>query len=90
MNGWENSHEAGDLRRHRAHYDVTVIVWSAMNGNPQPPEHQIRVHWQNPGVFQYAFNSVKNKEIYLQVRRLILSVISDVIQALYFEYHYIY
>ena len=24
-NGWVNNREAGDLRRHRAHYDVTVI-----------------------------------------------------------------
>ena len=26
INGWVNNHEAGDLRRHRAHYDVTVMV----------------------------------------------------------------
>ena len=25
INGWLNSREAGDLRRHRTHYDVTVI-----------------------------------------------------------------
>ena len=25
INGWANGREAGDLRRHRAHYDVTVI-----------------------------------------------------------------
>ena len=25
-NGWINNRDAGDLRRHRAHYDVTVIV----------------------------------------------------------------
>ena len=25
INGWVNSREADDLRRHRAHYDVTVI-----------------------------------------------------------------
>ena len=25
INGWVNNHEAGDLRRHRAHYDVTVM-----------------------------------------------------------------
>ena len=28
INSWVNNREAGDLRRHRAHYDVTVI-WSA-------------------------------------------------------------
>ena len=26
INSWVNNREAGDLRRHRAHYDVTVIV----------------------------------------------------------------
>ena len=25
MNGWVNYRAAGDLRRHRAHYDVTVM-----------------------------------------------------------------
>ena len=28
INGWVNNREAGDLRRHRAHYDVTVLWWS--------------------------------------------------------------
>ena len=27
MNGWENNREAGELRRHRAHYDVTVLKY---------------------------------------------------------------
>ena len=26
INGWLNDHEANDLRRHHAHYDVTVMV----------------------------------------------------------------
>ena len=26
MNGWVNNREAGDLRRHRAHYDVIVMI----------------------------------------------------------------
>ena len=26
INGWVNNGEAGDLRRHRAHYDVTVMM----------------------------------------------------------------
>ena len=26
INGWVNNPEAGDLRRHRAHYDVIVMV----------------------------------------------------------------
>ena len=27
INRWVNNREAGDLRRHRAHYDVTVMSW---------------------------------------------------------------
>ena len=30
VNGWVNTREAGDLRRHRAHYDVIVMgIWNA-------------------------------------------------------------
>ena len=27
INGWVNNREAGDLRRHRAHYDVSALDW---------------------------------------------------------------
>ena len=27
INGWVNNREAGDLRRHSAHYDAIVMVW---------------------------------------------------------------
>ena len=29
LNEWWNNREAGDLRRHRADYDVTVMYWIA-------------------------------------------------------------
>ena len=36
INGWLNNDEAGDLRRHRAHYDVTnatvVCLWKQHQG----------------------------------------------------------
>ena len=34
INGWVNYREAGDLRRHRAHYDVIVMydLWHRMKG----------------------------------------------------------
>ena len=36
INGWVNNREAGDLRRHRAHYDVIVISSSfIMHYDPQ-------------------------------------------------------
>ena len=28
INGWVNNGEAGDLRRHRAHYDIVMSSWS--------------------------------------------------------------
>ena len=39
INGWVNNREAGGLRRHRAHYDVTVMIcimtiwWSCIHVN---------------------------------------------------------
>ena len=42
INGWVNNREAGDLRRHRAHYDVTIMH------SPQiqiPTNHQSIIDW---------------------------------------------
>ena len=29
-NDWANNRDAGDLRRHRAHYDATVMLWTIL------------------------------------------------------------
>ena len=47
INGWVNNREAGDLRRHRAHYYVTVLqrlYWNQtfVNGNSQLPQSYIQ------------------------------------------------
>ena len=31
INDWVNNREAGDLRRHRGHYDVIVMTWEEVN-----------------------------------------------------------
>ena len=36
INGWVNSGEAGDLRHHRAYYDVTVMCFSKEETRPDP------------------------------------------------------
>ena len=41
INGWENNPEAGDLRRHRAHYGITVMI-PIRNG--RQIEHQKIAH----------------------------------------------
>ena len=33
INGWVNNREAGDLRRHRAHYDVIVVIQNTRTQN---------------------------------------------------------
>ena len=40
LNGWVNNREAGDLRRHRAHYDVivmTAVNWVIMGSDDSLP-----------------------------------------------------
>ena len=32
LNGWIKNRESGDLRRHRAHYDVTLMIWMNKRG----------------------------------------------------------
>ena len=41
INGWVNNREAGDLRRRRAHYDVSVMPHSY---------HNVAIQWES---FQY-------------------------------------
>ena len=31
MNGWVNNNEAGDVKRHRAHYDVDIMLMGQLN-----------------------------------------------------------
>ena len=38
-NGWVNTLDAGDLRRYRAHYDVTVMPCSGFRSTPTPPSY---------------------------------------------------
>ena len=37
INGWVNNREAGDLRHYRGHYDVTVIMYGYLPGDPVCP-----------------------------------------------------
>ena len=33
INGWVKNRKAGDLRRHRAHYDVIAMIWERLSWN---------------------------------------------------------
>ena len=39
INGWVNNREAGDLRRHRGHYDVTVMFYGYLSELPHRHRH---------------------------------------------------
>ena len=40
INDWVNNREAGDLRRHRGHYDVSVMRLLAPLGNNERDKHK--------------------------------------------------
>ena len=50
INGWVNKGEAGDLRRHRAHYDVTVMSWNISN--------IFRTIWTQFGVDLFCYSCI--------------------------------
>ena len=41
INGWVSNGEAGDLRRHRAHYDATVMRWT----DAEYQANKMRKYW---------------------------------------------
>ena len=49
MNGWLNNREAGDLRSHRAHYDVTVMLRPSVRSHAFY-EPTVRLVW----IFDYS------------------------------------
>ena len=56
INGWVNNREAGDLRRHRARYDVSVMHWEFMHTSPHfmgPPLSCLRTLLHNKAEATY-------------------------------------
>ena len=47
INGWVNNGEAGDLRHHQTHYDVTVMVTLTALLTQPSSCHHCRRHWRN-------------------------------------------
>ena len=44
MHGWVNNREAGDFRRHRAHYDVIVMMNCSMPAADDDREISVIIH----------------------------------------------
>ena len=69
INGWVNNREAGDLRRHRTHYDVIVMcgqidplseifMWSVSSRIISSPLAQCN----RPGEYEVTLNGMVNRE----------------------------
>ena len=59
INGWVNNGEAGDLRRYRAHYDVTVMAPCTLH-NTREISKTITAHLMPPG-FRFNIRMVRSR-----------------------------
>ena len=85
LNGWVNNGEAGDLRRCRAHYDVTVI-WTTEHsrGHKKPRKRYItRNLLQSPG--ERTMNS--GQTVLVRMYCIVICWLQSTMK-LYFEYEW--
>ena len=52
INGWVNNREAGELRRYRAHYDVTVMCWGYQS-LPPPMQSSLYISFEHDDVIKW-------------------------------------
>ena len=57
INAWVNNREAGDLRRHRAHYDAIVMILCMRLNNDSHGYHYARRY-----CYRYVFISIRFKK----------------------------
>ena len=58
INGWVNNGEAGDLRRHRAHYDVTVIKSAPCGLLEEFGTRRISHHYENNQLLIFVTHNI--------------------------------
>ena len=63
IHGWVNNREAGDLRRYRSHYDVTVTGCGQNRPESNPNKTQQNINSLDPGKFEWNFRYVIFKQI---------------------------
>ena len=54
INGWVNNGEAGDLRCHRAHYDVIVMKWAVASAPPNSDITWPLRHVRSPAILLFV------------------------------------
>ena len=68
--GWVNNRDAGDLRRHCAHHDITVMIWCALEISRS--FFLWRVHEGHPGMV--SFGSANSDRSCCAVHTLVLYI----------------
>ena len=70
VNDWINNREAGDLKRHCAHYDITVMLWlfHCMMGIPIHNTKSYSFKWQSHIKSCPGAHFVNNFSIVIQIR----------------------
>ena len=79
INGWVNNREAGDLRRHRAHHDVTVMVCQCLNTKllQQPPMCVWRgTYAYNLKIYHRDLNSLRSDVVLFSTHAFMLFSVS--------------
>ena len=71
INGWVNNGEAGDLRRHRAHYDVTVMITMGR----ETPDRKIAFHAR--GTYQLISKWMLEFDKIFMKRTVLIHVITN-------------
>ena len=71
INGWVKNREAGDLRCHRAHYDVTVMMFLHTNNaaHPSPPPPHNTEAYPSSLPYPQCHGFINKQEISLPVYR---------------------
>ena len=58
INGWVNNREAGDLRRHRGHFDVNVMILFIIGSSNGIPHVHQAISWARADLS--SIRSLKN------------------------------
>ena len=74
INGWVNNGEAGDLRRHCAHYDVIVMWWNACPGRISIKPENIPTIWRRFAICCFSLWALPRSILPISVRVISLAL----------------
>ena len=70
INGWVNNREAGDLRCHQTHYDVTVMWVFIRSGNVLSPVSCQTISWSYASLLSLETITINSREIWNKIQTM--------------------